>query len=208
MDTGRKIRELRKKQGWSQEELGAKLGVQKNAVSKWECGTVKNIPADTIKTLAELFEVSVSYLVDEQVNFTERFPDNIIPLPDMGKIPLLGPIACGTPILADNNVEEYIDFPRHIRATFALTCKGDSMINARIYDGDIVYILKQDIVENGEIAAVLIENEATLKRFYRYPDHIVLEPENPMHRPLKFWDEEMNQVHVLGKAVAFSSVIR
>lgn len=136
-------------------------------------------------------------------------PTNIIPLPEMRKIPLVGTIACCVPILAEEHIEDYIDIPKHIRADFALMCKGDSMINARIFDGDIVYIRQQDMVENGDIAAVLIDDgEATLKRVRLFDDHISLEPENPMYKPIVFWNEEMNTVRIIGKAVAFTSAVR
>lgn len=134
-------------------------------------------------------------------------PNNIIPMPETYKVPLVGTIACGTPILAVENTDGEVDVPNHIRADFALRCKGDSMINARIFDGDIVYIRQQDSVENGEIAAVLIDDEATLKRIRIYDDHISLEPENPQYKPIVLWDEEMNSVRILGKAVAFTSSI-
>ena len=101
--------------------------------------------------------------------------------------------------------EQYVESPAFLDADFALTCKGDSMINARIFDGDIVYIRQQDTVENGEIAAVLIDGEATLKRVQLYEDHISLEPENPQYRPLVYWCEEMNTIRILGKAVGFQS---
>ena len=113
---------------------------------------------------------------------------------------------CG--VIDPENIEEYISVPKHIKADFALICKGDSMINARIFDGDVVYIRQQDTVENGEIAAVLIDNEATLKRVRLFDDHISLEPENPMYKPFVYWNEEMNSVRILGKAVAFTSAIR
>ena len=103
---------------------------------------------------------------------------------------------------------ENVQAPVNIDADFALIMRGDSMINARIFDGDIVYIRQQDMVENGEIAAVLIDGEATLKRVKLYEDHISLEPENPQYRPLVYWGEEMNTVRILGKAVAFTSVVR
>lgn len=135
-------------------------------------------------------------------------PSNIIPMPEMRKIPLIGSIACGAPILAEEHIEEYISTPKHVSADFALTCKGDSMINARIFDGDIVYIRQQETVENGEIAAVLIDGEATLKRVRLFDDHISLEPENPQYRPLVYWGEEMNTIRILGKAVAFTSTVR
>ncbi|MBR6377899.1 MAG: helix-turn-helix domain-containing protein [Oscillospiraceae bacterium] len=135
-------------------------------------------------------------------------PSNIIPMPAMKQIPLVGTIACGSPILAAENIEGTVDLPDHIHADFALRCKGDSMINARIYDGDIVYIRQQPTVESGEIAAVLIDNEATLKRVRLFSDHIALEPENPQYRPLVYWESEMNDVHILGLAVAFTSTVR
>lgn len=129
-------------------------------------------------------------------------------MPEMRKIPLLGTIACGAPVFAEEHMDGEVDIPSYIHADFALRCEGDSMINARIFNGDIAYIRKQDTVENGEIAAVLIENEATLKRVRLFDDHISLEPENPMYKPFVFWGEDMNSVHILGKAVAFTSVIR
>ena len=129
-------------------------------------------------------------------------------MPEMRKVPLVGSIACGTPILAQQNLDGEVDIPAEIRADFALRCKGDSMINARIYSGDIVYIRQQEEVEHGEIAAVLIGEEATLKRVYLFEDHISLEAENPQYRPIVYWGEDMNSVHILGKAVAFTSDVR
>lgn len=139
---------------------------------------------------------------------TPTFPTNIIPLPTMKKAPLIGSIACGAPILAEEHIEDYVDMPTNVHADFALICKGDSMINARIFDGDVVYIRQQSTVENGEIAAVLIDNEATLKRVKLLPDRIILEPENPLYDPLVYRNEEMNAVQIIGKAVAFVSTVR
>lgn len=144
----------------------------------------------------------------KQILSDEPLPDNIIPLPKTKKIPLLGTIACGEPILATENIDKYIEMPESVGGTFALTCKGDSMINARIFDGDIVYIREQPDVENGEIAAVLIDEEATLKRVYKYPSKVVLRPENPMYDDITYANEEMNQIRILGKAVTFMSAVR
>lgn len=139
--------------------------------------------------------------------------NNIIPLPETKKIPLLGTIACGEPILAVENVAEYVDMDCAIHADFALRCKGDSMINARIFDGDIVYIREQPAVENGEIAAVLItgtecEAEATLKRVYLEENKLRLCAENPLYKDIVFYEEDMNRVKIIGKAVAFLSAVR
>lgn len=137
-----------------------------------------------------------------------KIPSNILPLPKMKKIPLLGTIACGEPILAEENIEGFLAMPENVGADFCLRCKGDSMINARIFDGDIVYIRQQPRVEDGEIAAVMVgDDEATLKRVRLFTDHIVLEPENPQYRAKSFWDEDMDNVRILGKAVAFVSTV-
>lgn len=143
-----------------------------------------------------------------QLARAEKTPANIIPMPTMHKVPLIGSIACGTPILAEENREGAVDVPDHVHADFALRCKGDSMINARIFDGDVVYIRQQETVEHGEIAAVLVGDEATLKRVYAYDDCLSLEAENPLYKPMVFRGEEMNRVRILGKAVAFTSLIR
>ena len=125
----------------------------------------------------------------------------------MYKIPLLGTIACGEPILAVENIEKHIEVPEDIKADFALRCKGDSMSDARINDGDIVYIRQQPIVDNGEIAAVLIGDEATLKRFYKQGDTVTLMPCNPKYPPFTFQGEQLNEIRILGRAVAFTSMI-
>ena len=212
-DLSQKIRDLRAKHNLTLEQIAQQVGVGKSTVRKWETGMIANMRRDKIAKLAVALHTTPGYLMgwedsDETNAPTEQLPANIIPMPEMRKIPLLGTIACGEPILAEENIGEYIDIPKHIHADFALTCQGDSMINARIFNGDIVYIKQQDTVESGEIAAVLIDNEATLKRVRLFDDHIALEPENPMYKPLVYWGEEMNLVRILGKAVAFTSAVR
>lgn len=147
------------------------------------------------------------YRAVEKENLETSLPDNILPMPATYTVPLLGTIACGEPILAAENIEDNVEVPEHIHADFALRCKGDSMINARIHDGDIVYIRQQPAVNNGEIAAVLIGDEATLKRVYVYEDHVVLQPENPAYEPLVYFKDAMQTVRILGKAVGFTSLL-
>lgn len=132
----------------------------------------------------------------------------IEPLPIFKNIPLVGTIACGTPTLAEQNIEQYIKMDEEINADFALRCKGDSMINARIFSGDIVFIKQQPIVDNGEIAAVLIDSEATLKRVYVYNNRIELRPENPTFPVLNYENDTLKDIRILGKAVAFISTVR
>ena len=217
MKLGELISEYRKSQGLSQRQFAEKCDLSNGYISILEKGEnpntgkpitptipqLKKLAAGMNMTVMEMFEK----VDDMPIDITADLP-NIIPLPETRKIPLIGAIACGAPILAEEHIEEYINIPKHITADFALTCKGDSMINARIFDGDVVYIRQQDTVENGQIAAVLIDGEATLKRVQLYEDHISLEPENPQYRPLVYWGEEMNAIRILGKAVAFTSAIR
>lgn len=126
-------------------------------------------------------------------------------LAPMRQTPLLGRIACGEPILAEENIEDYVDLPKHINADFALECRGDSMIGAGIQDGDVVYIQQQPEVENGQIAAVLVgDDEATLKRFYYDGTTVQLVAENPKFAPMVFTGEDINKVRVIGRAVAFT----
>lgn len=209
-----RMRELRENAGYkSQQAFATAFGTKQSTIANWESG-VRTPRYPTLQRLADFFGVSVDYLLgreeitpSQEKNLT--IP-NILPLPEAKKIPLLGEIACGDPILATENISEWLQIDANIRANFALRCKGDSMINARIFDGDIVYIHQQPIVENGEIAAVIVSDintEATLKRVYVYDDHVVLEAENPMYKPLVFWGADIQKVKILGKAVAFTSFI-
>ena len=208
-----RLRQLRTECGISQQALANSLGdISKSSINMYERGE-REPGLEMLEAIADFFNVAMDFLLGKS-NIPNKaragavLHDNIIPMPEMRKIPLIGCIACGAPILAEEHIEDYIDIPKHIHADFALTCKGDSMINARIFDGDVVYIRKQDTVENGEIAAVLIEDEATLKRVRLFDDHISLDPENPQYRPIVYWGDEMNSVRILGKAVAFTSCVR
>lgn len=195
MKTHEIIRALREKQGMSQEALAARLGYKdRSTIAKIESGKV-DLSQSKLEAFAQVFGVSVLHLL------------GLSPKPDMRKIPVLGTIACGAPILAQEHIEGYTAIPEDISADFALICKGDSMVGARIFDGDLVYIRQQETVENGEIAAVLIDGEATLKRVRFYPESISLEPENPKYKPIILWGEDMNQLRILGKAVAFTALI-
>ena len=206
-DISNRILEIILSKDISYGELSKQTGIPKSALQRYATGETEKIPIDRLEKIAIAIGTTTSHLMGWSDSVTANIP-NIIPMPEMRKIPLLGTIACGEPILATENIEEYISIPKELAGDFALACKGDSMINARIFDGDIVYIRQQDTVENGEIAAVLIDGEATLKRVRLFPDHIALEPENPMYKPLVYWNEEMNNVRILGKAVAFTSAVK
>ena len=204
-----RLRQLRTARDLSQMEFSKQIGISKSSVNMYERGE-REPGLETLEQIADYFNVDMDYLLGKSDIVSKSFwgISNISPFPKMERIPLLGAIACGAPILAEEHIEDYVDKPAHIKADFSLSCKGDSMINARIFDGDIVYIRQQDTVDNGEIAAVLIDGEATLKRVRLFDDHISLEPENPQYRPIVLWGEDMNTVRILGKAVAFTSIVR
>lgn len=212
MDIGKLINKRRTELGLTLEEVGNAVGVSKSTVKKWEDGYISNMRRDKISELAKVLRLNpVSLITGEETNENEsesiydRF-DNIKPL-QLKKFPMLGEIACGEPIWADEDHESFIMADMDINADFCLTAKGDSMINARIYDGDYVFIRKMPMVENGEIAAVIIDNEATLKRVYYYPEKnkLILNPENPAFEPLVYMNEELDEIRILGKAVCFMS---
>lgn len=192
--------------------LADMIGMSKQSISMYISGS-RNPKRPTVKAIAEALNVSEAWLMGYDVPMErEDIPaTNILPMPKTKKVPLLGTIACGEPILAVENVADYIDMDKETHADFALRCKGDSMINARIFDGDIVYIRRQNTVENGEIAAVLVEgmeSEATLKRVYTSDDSIRLCAANPMYPDKIFEKEKMNDVTIIGKAVAFLSTVK
>ena len=202
------LKNRRTELGLTQLDVANAVGVSEATVSRWESGDIANMKRSRIASLASVLKMSPSIIMGWNEEHEAHMPSNIIPMPAMRKVPLVGSIACGTPILAEENLDGTVEAPDHVRADFDLRCKGDSMINARIFDGDIVYIRQQESVEHGEIAAVLIGDEATLKRVYIYDDCISLEAENPQYKPMVYRGEEMNNIRILGKAVAFTSVIR
>lgn len=198
----KQLRKLRQSHKLTQIELAKRLGLSYSAISMYERGE-RQPNFETLEAFADFFNVPMSTLIEKS---TPPY-NNIIPMPEMTTIPLLGSIACGEPITAVENIEDYVTMLKSVKADFALRCKGDSMIDARILDGDIVYIRQQAKVENGEIAAVLIGDEATLKRVYISANTVTLMPANQKYSPLVYSGEEINEIRILGKAVAFTSAI-
>lgn len=211
MGMAERIKERRKAMGYTQTELGKKLGLQASAIAKYENGRVKNMKRSVIANMANVLECSPTYLMGLEDEENISTLDNIYPI-ELKRFPLFGEIACGVLKYANEDRESYVIAGTNIQADFCLKAKGDSMVNARIHDGDIVFIRKQDIVDNGEIAAVVVnnDNEATLKRFYYYAEKcmVILKAENPSYEDMIFINEELDNFHVLGKAVAFQSDVK
>lgn len=199
--------------GISRYDLCDALHLKYSTVTEW-LNANKYPRIDKIGMLADYFGISKTDLIEPRNNSPDETSvpayDNIVPINSENtvKIRILGKIACGQPIF-DDTVNTDIS-AADVKADFALICKGDSMKGARINDGDIVYIRAMPIVENGQIAAVAIDNEATLKRFYFYPEQgkLLLVSENSAYEPMIYSGDELNSVRVLGLAVAFTSVIK
>ena len=208
------LKQRRMELGLTMLDVAKLVGVSEATISRYESGNIKNMRRDRIEKYAKALRVSPSDFLDinddEADTLTELMQkyDNIKPI-KLKRFPMLGEIACGEPVFADEDKEHFVMADMDIHADFCLTAKGDSMVNARIYEGDIVFIKEMPIVENGDIAAVIIDDEATLKRVYYYPDKgkLILSPENSAYEPLVYIGEELNHIRILGKAVYFMSAV-
>lgn len=226
MTLGDILKSYRSENSLSMEEFAKKSGISKGYISMLENNInprnrkpiAPTLP--TIQKIADGMGVDIDILLksldgnqkislDQTGENEPHIPNNIFPI-EIKKFPLLGEIACGQPIFVNEDRESYILAGSNIKADFCLKARGDSMINARILDGDIVFIRQQPVVNDGEIAAVVIDDTATLKRVYydREQNTIQLVAENPAYRPLIYQNDMLNEIQILGKAVAFQSDVR
>ena len=194
---GSRIKKARLSKDWSQEELANKLGTSKSVISGYESG--RNDPSYSMALkIAEQLSVSINWLFYGNNDLSDI--TNVVNPITTKQYPLLGTIAAGVPVLAEENIEEYINLDKKINADFCLRVSGDSMVLSYIFDGDIVFIRKQPDVENGEIAAVLIDDSATLKKVYKHGDDFIeLRAENPKYKPMLL--DQNSDISILGKAV-------
>ena len=199
--------------GMKAADLSKKTKVAEGTISCYINGRYE-AKQNRVQVFAEALDVNPAWLMGYDVPMeAERsqpapaprpIPKGFEPMPKMKKIPLVGSIACGTPILAQQNIEKIVDVPENIRCDFSLTCHGDSMEGAGIHDRDVVYIRIQPEVENGEIAAVRIGEEATLKRVYYQSGTLTLMPANAAYAPMVYTGPELNDVQIEGKAVGWT----
>ena len=207
MTTGERMKQRRKEIGLSAEKVAERLGVSPATIYRYEKGDIEKDPVDIIAELAKKLQTTPAYLMGWEEKPEPKkptIPPGFEPMPKMKKIPLIGSIACGEPITAEQNIEKMVDVPEYIRCDFSLTCHGDSMVDAGIHDKDVVYIRIQPEVENGEIAAVRIDGEATLKRVYYNPGTLTLMPANPAYAPMVYTGSQLEEVHIEGKAVGWT----
>lgn len=200
LEAYKRIRELRISAGLSQDELAKKTGYNdRSSIAKIEAGKV-DLTQSKLVAFADALNTTPGYLMGWEPDSKPPIPAGFQPLPKRDRIPRVGQIACGTPILAEENVEAYDEVPSDWHADFTLLCQGDSM-EPKIKNGDVVAIHSQPMVENGEVAAVLIDGEATLKRVFLFDDHIELRAENPTFPTILRIGEDMNTITIEGKAV-------
>jgi len=201
-----RLKQERLKKNITLKEIAEYINVKEATVQRYESGDIKTVPYENVVLISEILNTSPSYLMGWDTEDITTI-DNIIPI-ETKKIPLLGEIACGVPQLAEEHFECYVEVGTNIQADFCLKAKGDSMINARIFDGDIVFIRKQSDVNDGEIAVVYMDGEATLKRVRKYADRLQLVAENPTIKPIDVFEKDFETVCMLGKAVAFQSDVK
>lgn len=257
------LKELRRSEKETQQELATALGVSRSTISMYE-SELREPNFETLEAVADHYNVDMNFLTgwtddpydydtdpdnrmdaipsaifehlseiyddnaaiwkayltmednaqyESYTNAPKQNPDNIPkgfePLPKMRKVPLVGSIACGVPILAEENIEEYVDIKDNVQADFALRCKGDSMIGAGVHSGDLVFIRKtREIPQNGKIVAVRIDTEATLKRWFKNNNVVQLIAENPDVPPMVFVGEQLNEIQIEGVAVGFTHMFK
>ena len=207
----KRIKSRRLELGWTTDELAKRMGYKdRSSISKIENGKA-DIPQSKVKEFAKVLDTSVSWLIgiDDEDNghaapALRPISSGFKSMPKMKKVPLIGAIACGESITAEQNIEKMVDVPENIRCDFSLTCHGDSMADAGIHDKDVVYIRIQSEVENGEIAAVRIDGETTLKRVYYSSDTLTLMPANPAYAPMIYTGTQLEAVHIEGKAIGWT----
>ena len=200
---GSRIKEAREKIGMSQTDMADRIGVSKQTLYKYENDIIKNIPSDKIEEISALTGVSPAYIMGWETN---QLPSEVIKL-QTKNLPILGSVACGKPIF-DPSDGVQIKVPSSFHADFGLYARGDSMIGADIHDGDLVFFTQQPSVENGQIAAVFIDDEVTLKRvYYQQGERLVLQAENSSVPPIIIEGPDLNQVHIIGRAIAKQSVV-
>ncbi len=199
MKVGEKIKKLRKENGLTQAELAKKLGVAPTAVSAWE-GNHNRPLMDKIAILADMFNVPVTHFFEQEGEAVKEPSTTYEYLSKIVNLPIVGTVSCGNGVLAYEDIEGYEAIPEDwVKGTehFLLRAKGDSMINARIEDGDLLLIRKQETFENGEIMAVVIDEEAVLKRIYKLDDSIMLQSENVKYEPKIISNQ--SDIRIIGK---------
>ena len=201
MTIGERIKKRRVDLGLSVDYVAEKIKKDRATVYRYEADSVEKMPTTVLVPLAEVLRTTPAYLMGWEED--DALPTGARPI-KRKYMPVLGNVACGEPIYASEEYGVVVDALDDLDADFCLVATGDSMINARIFDGDVLAVKKQEIVDDGEIAVVLVGDEATVKRVYydRENNVITLVPENPMYKQMRFEGSELDQIRILGKVVS------
>ena len=212
-----RLNEALSKKGVTAAELSRRTGISKGSISQYKNGVV-NPKQDRIYLIANALGVSEVWLMGFDVPMSKgekapepepkparsALPPGAFPVPDLSglkRIPVLGTSACGSPIEAIREWD-YIEVDSALRADFALIAEGKSMTGAGILDGSLVFFQETPNVDNGQIAAVTVDNATTIKRFYQYPGLVILKACNPDCEDQEYTGDELENIHIFGKAVA------
>ena len=191
--------------GITQTELSRLTGIRASSISDYYNG--KYTPKqDKVTLIANALNISPSWLycaISEDTIENRPLPENLKPITKVNRIPIVGSIAAGTPVLATENIESYLLLGQEYKADFALKIMGDSMIDVGINDGDLALIIKDRPISNGEIYAVLVDGEATLKKVYKNDDYLTLQPCNSKYEPIVVKEED--NPYIVGK---LSEIVR
>lgn len=208
---GQRIEQRRKERGMTLDDVAQEIGVARSTIQRYEKGSIEKIKLPIIEAIARVLGVNPAWICgkSDMMEPERQLPPNIIPLPKMREWKVLGATACGKPLHREL-LDETVVAPDDIKADVVFRCVGDSMINARVFDGDAVFVRLQPEVENGQIGVVRIDDEYTLKRIYYHEDYVELRPENPVYKAIILRGEQLDpdNFEVVGLAVAFMSVIQ
>lgn len=202
LEFGKIMRSIREENKWSLEEMAQKLGTTKQALSKYERG--ERTPKITV---AAKFASILGIPLEELAGADDFLPSNVVRITESNitKIPLIGSVAAGQPILADESYDVFVDSP--VKADYALRVTGDSM-EPTYYSDDILYIRQTPDVPDGKIAIVLIDDEACVKHVYHIPNGVMLTSDNPAYQPMTFTWPEHDTIRVLGAVVGFTRMYK
>lgn len=212
MRTGERIKQRRIELGYTVDQLAKLLNKNRATIYRYENGDIENLPTSILTPLAKALNTTPADLVgwsddSSQLSKTQQIPKEGF-IPKYKKVPLLGKTAAGEPIYSEEYFEEYIYVHEKYNIDYCLRVQGDSMIGANIFDGDIVFVRKQSMVENGEIAVVRVNDTVTLKRFYKTDTGVMLQSENPKYPPMVFNLNNTESFMILGKAIILQTIIK
>lgn len=208
MNLADRIKYKRKELNKTLEEVGKQVGVTRATIQRYENGNIQNIPSDKIELLAKALNTTPGYLMGWQDDLDYSKIPGIKIIKKFVNVPILGEIACGQPMFCEENFEGIFQIDEDLdKPDFCLIARGDSMIDAGIHDGDIVFMRKTPVVENGKIAAVYYDEDVTLKRYYSKGNQVILQPENKFYSPIIIDLYENIPLKILGELIGVYSKV-